>query len=189
MFGHARLTRFTDFQPYYKVPSEELDTSDEVNKFASGYVEFNYDPKSFNFNHFRSAVDAYGGNDLIGGNFWEASIELEDNLDRMADAVPSLIGHVPDGVDSGDLVKTIKATFADLRTAQQNGWADFHPQSSTHTNTYWDIRILLSVPRPYWWEFAIPPRHRFSVRWSRGTRIIRRLVPHDSPLEISQRAS
>ncbi|KAL1739683.1 delta-endotoxin CytB [Schizophyllum fasciatum] len=136
----------TYFQPLYKIPDALVDTANEVNKFASAFVKPDWGHKDFGWVPFRKAVDSYPGNNLISGNFREASVAFEEKLDYMIESLPSLVANFPHGVSGQDVKDAARAAFTDLQTAKTNGWADFHSQTSSSTSTWWEYRVLLAGP-------------------------------------------
>ncbi|KAK7056956.1 hypothetical protein VNI00_002674 [Paramarasmius palmivorus] len=140
------------FDQFSKLPPNLVRTAQEVNSFAAHFVKLG-DPKSFEWQKFLTeGINEYNGDDLVMDKFQSNTINQQDvTVEIMVDKMVAFLKYVLSVVlseqDIAALTKHIEATFTDLKTAKDNGWADFTKSSSSQSSS-WEYRLQLAFPNP-----------------------------------------
>lgn len=135
------------FQEYSKLPAHLVPVSFRVANYAGLFV--NVIEASFDWSGFKAGVDSFKGEGLTFMSFKNTSIvvnqaTVEVMVNRIAEFLLEALSIV---VDVKELAATIKATFTDLKTANEKGWASFSKSSSAE-NTSWEYRIMFAFTNP-----------------------------------------
>ncbi|THU89956.1 volvatoxin A2 precursor [Dendrothele bispora CBS 962.96] len=139
------------FNEFSKLPANLVTTSLQVMKFTGRFVKLQ-DPKSFDWSGLQNAINAYKGDDLTFDKFKENTINQSEAtvstmVDKIVDFLRIVLSVVLNPQDVAALRKNIETTFTDLKTAKDNGWADFS-KSSSGQNSSWEYRVLFAFPNP-----------------------------------------
>ncbi|KAK7032131.1 hypothetical protein VNI00_013305 [Paramarasmius palmivorus] len=151
------------FDQFSKLPPNLVITAIEVTKFAAHYVNLE-DPKSFKWQEFLDGINSYPGklivpnslqikcDDLAMDKFQNNTINqqtatVQTMVDKIVDFLRVVLSVALSGADIAALAKNIETTFTDLRTAKENGWADFSKSSSSN-NSSWQYRVQFAFPNP-----------------------------------------
>ncbi|KAK7028206.1 hypothetical protein VNI00_014896 [Paramarasmius palmivorus] len=140
------------FDQFSKLPPNLVITAIEVTKFAAHFVNLE-EPKSFQWQRFLDeGINKYPGNDLSMDKFQSNTINqqtatVQTMVDKIVDFLKVVLSVALGEQDIAALAKNIETTFTDLKTAKDNGWADFSKSSSSH-NSSWQYRVQFAFPNP-----------------------------------------
>ncbi|THU86160.1 delta-endotoxin CytB [Dendrothele bispora CBS 962.96] len=134
------------------LPSHLQPTGNQVTKFSSHYVRLE-DPnqKYFDQNEFLEAVcnNNPAGDDLTFNQSQNVAIDQpEMTISIVADKIVEFLRQSLDAVLGDNEVavwkKNIEDTFIDLKTAKDNGWAEFSNSDGGYSS--WEYRVLFAAP-------------------------------------------
>ncbi|KDN42552.1 hypothetical protein RSAG8_06695, partial [Rhizoctonia solani AG-8 WAC10335] len=135
------LNIFSDLPPNFQSVTEQLV------KFISPHVQPSNGAKSFNWPSFKNAMDNYDGVDIVIAGFNSPSTSKTPFKKLPTQCAGELIGPLSMPIAEADLALFLKKTFNDLKSAKENGWADFKQLSPGEPGK------RPPVPAVYGWEY------------------------------------
>ncbi|KAK7028207.1 hypothetical protein VNI00_014897 [Paramarasmius palmivorus] len=69
-------------------------------------------------------------------------------VNKIVDFLSAVLSIPLSAVDIAALAKVIMTTFTDLKTAKDNGWADYSSLAPTMNRSSWQYRVQFAFPNP-----------------------------------------
>lgn len=136
------------FDQFSRLPGNLLSTAIQVMKFASNFL--NVATTVFDWQGFLDAINAYRGSDLALSKYQNNSIHqqtatVEVMVNKIVDFLRSALSVVLTSTEIEALRANVEATFTNLETATDEGWASFSYNNIAQNSSY-EYRVLFAFP-------------------------------------------